>query len=212
MIRGLGVVAAVVAIAQPPRSLAQSTPVHGPEFEVASVRPIVPPAGRSNPCNIGTKPLNLATRISGNRFTLRSETLGGLIRDAYNLRDDQFTGLPDWADCKDQYEITAKTPGEETPTTEPVRLMLQALLADRFQLRVHHESKNLTVYELTVAKDGPKVKLVSERTVEGNFVNPWGLMTLLIEGNLDYPLVDKTGLKGFFPTTSNGITPDCWKR
>ena len=87
-------------------------------FEVASVRLIVPPAGRPNPCIIDSKPLNLSTRISGNRFRLRNTTLAGLIRDAYNVRDDQFSGLPGWADCTDQYEIVAKAPGEETPAPD----------------------------------------------------------------------------------------------
>jgi hypothetical protein len=76
-------------------------------------------------------------------------------------------------------------------------LMLQALLADRFHLRLRHETRKLTVYELTVAKDGPKVKLTAERTT-GNGIDQWGLIPMMIELNLDYPLVDKTGLKGFF--------------
>ena len=117
------------------------------EFEVASVRPIVPPSGGGNPCNVNSKPLNLSRNISGNRFTMARTTLAGLIRDTYNVRDDQFTGLPGWATCTDQYEINAKAPGEAIPSPEQVQLMLQALLADRFQLRLHHDTKNLTVYE-----------------------------------------------------------------
>ncbi len=76
--------------------------------------------------------------------------------------------------------------------------MLQALLADRFQLRLHHDTKNLTVYELTIAKSGAKLKLFPDRTVEHG--NAWELVLGLIEFNLDYPLVDKTGLAGFFDT------------
>ncbi len=190
-----GIAGIVISLVAQGKMGAQAT--RGPEFEVASVRPIVPPQGRSNPCNIGTKPLNLAPRISGNRFTQRGQTLAGLIRDAYAVRDDQIGGLPDWTDCTDQYEITAKSPGEETPAVDQVRLMLQALLADRFHLRVRHETRKLTVYELTVAKDGPKVKLTAERTT-GNAFNQWGVIPMMIEVYLDYPLMDKTGLKGFF--------------
>lgn len=167
-------------------------------FEVASVRLIVPPAGRPNPCIIDSKPLNLSTRISGNRFRLRNTTLAGLIRDAYNVRDDQFSGLPGWADCTDQYEIVAKAPGEETPAPDQVHLMLQALLADRFHLKFHHETRNLTVYELTIAKSGAKLKLLPDRTAEHR--NAWEMVPMLIQSNLDYPLVDRTGLTGFFDT------------
>jgi uncharacterized protein (TIGR03435 family) len=199
---GAARIAAVLAIV-PPMCLAQSTPQPSmpgaePEFEVASVRAIVPPEGRSNPCDINSKPVNLAVRISGNRFTLRGATLAGLIRDAYNLRDDQFTGLPDWADCQDLYEIVAKAPGKEPPSPGQLRLMLQALLAERFQLKLRHESRKLTVYELTTAPGGLTLKLVPDRTTEGKYVNQWGLLTTLIEFHLDYPLVDKTGLTGFF--------------
>jgi uncharacterized protein (TIGR03435 family) len=181
----------VIAMVHPAGCWGQS-----PQFEVASVRQIKPPAGRNNPCDLTSKPLNLAVRISGNRLTLRSTTLGGLILDAYNVRDDQFTGLPGWADCKDQYEIIANAAGEGTPTQDQVQLMLQALLTDRFQLKLHHETKNLPVYELTIAKSGLKLKPTPERTT-GNHIDQWGIVRMLIEGYLDYPIVDKTGLTGF---------------
>jgi bla regulator protein blaR1 len=196
LIRSLSLSAAATLSVIPSASSAQSTPSLGPQFEVASVRPIQPPNGKSNPCNVTSKPLNLAIRTSGSKLTLRNETLAGLIRDAYNLRDDQFTGVPAWADCRDLYEIAAKAPGEGTPTPDQLRLMLQTLLADRFQLKLRHETRNLPVYELTVAKDGLKLKLTPERTT-GNQVDQWGIIPLLIEGYLDYPIVDKTGLTGF---------------
>jgi hypothetical protein len=195
------VILAVIAVAQPPRGWAQSVPSAKPEFELVSVRPIKPPEGKSsNPCNLNSTPSNLSKLSVGNRFTLRNETLGGLIRDAYNVRDDQYTGLPGWADCRDQYEIKAKAAGDGTPTPDQVRLMLQAMLADRFHLKLHHETKNLAVYELTIAKSGFKEKLFPERTEE--YRNAWGLIPTLIETYLDYPLVDKTGLTGFFDTRS----------
>jgi len=136
---GVAGIAAVVAIAQPPGSWAQSAPGTRPEFEVASIRAITEPGDL-----IQSNPGKLLGNISGNRFTMRIATVPSLIMDAYNVRVDQFTGLPNWASDSNMYEISAKTPGEGTATPDQVRLMLQALLADRFQLKLHHEVKNLT--------------------------------------------------------------------
>jgi bla regulator protein BlaR1 len=125
-------------------------------------------------------------------------TVPSLIMDAYNVRPDQFTGLPDWANDSDKYQINAKAEGEQTLTPDQARLMLQTLLADRFQLRLHHETRNLPVYELTIAKSGLKLKLTPERTADSQ-TDQWWLI-LMIEAYLDYPVVDKTGLTGFIPS------------
>ena len=175
------------------RSTSQKT-----EFEVASVRPIPKPDDGRSPCYIQSKPVDLSLRISGNNLRLRITTIASLIMDAYDVREDQFAGLPAWADCSDQYEINAEAAGGEPATQDRVRLMLQTLLTERFQLRLHHEKKNLTVYELTIGKSGAKLELFPDRTAEHR--NAWGLVPALIGGNLDYPLVDKTGLTGYFDT------------
>lgn len=114
--------------------------------------------------------------------------------DAYNLREDEFTGLPAWADCHERYEIQAKM-GAPDASEDQLRLMLQTLLADRFQLRVHRESKRLPVYELSIGKGGLKPR-VSPDKAEG-YNTPWSLIPRLIEGFLDYPLIDKTGIRGY---------------
>lgn len=127
-------------------------------------------------------------------MTIRNSTLAGLIREAYYVRDDQYSGLPGWASCTDQYEIEATAEGSLSPDT--AQLMLQALLQSRFHLIAHHETKMITVYELQIAKDGFKLKLYPERSKEHG--NLWTIQRKLIELHLDYPLVDKTGLSGFF--------------
>jgi hypothetical protein len=121
------------------------------------------------------------------------ETLKGLMLDAYNVREDQLAGIPDWADDTLQYEIVAKAPGLVNP--EQVRLMLQSLLADRFQLRLRHEQKNLTVYEMTIAKSGLQRELFPEGAPGRH--DSWAMVPMLIEFFLDYPIVDKTGLTGY---------------
>jgi hypothetical protein len=187
---GAAAIVAVVAIAQPQR---------GPEFEVASIRPAERPDGRIMQY-FQSNPIDLSARTSGTRFTLRVTTLAGLIMDAYSVSDYQFTGLPDWANDSNVYEINAKAPGEQPPTPAQIRLMLQSMLADRFQLKLHHKTKNLTLYELAASKDGPKLELVPERTAESH--DSWAIVPALIATYLDYPLVDKTGLTGFIPTKS----------
>jgi hypothetical protein len=107
---GIAAVTLIALIAQPPASWAQSPPGAGLEFEVASVRPIT-----ERGTLIQSKPGKLIANISGNRFTMRMATVPSLIMDAYNVRADQFTGLPDWATDSDKYQINAKTEGDASP-------------------------------------------------------------------------------------------------
>jgi uncharacterized protein (TIGR03435 family) len=81
-------------------------------------------------------------------------TLNMLLKRAYDIGSEQISG-PAWLDSE-RYDITATVaPGT---TLEQFRLMLQNLLAERFELRQHRESKTLAVYLLTVAKNGPKLE------------------------------------------------------
>jgi uncharacterized protein (TIGR03435 family) len=117
-----------------------------PEFEVASVKQLdqsVPP-GRPDLSFVGTsgKPAGIA----GNRVTLTG-TLHTIIATAYGIKTYQIAGAPPWANTL-RYTITAKTPGDTVPTQEQVRPMLQSLLADRFQLKLHSDTKELPVYHL----------------------------------------------------------------
>jgi uncharacterized protein (TIGR03435 family) len=122
-----------------------------PEFEVASVKPAAPPAGRGGLMNIlrGGPGTSDPGRIAYSNWTLKS-----LVMRAYSLRPDQFDG-PDWLNSV-KFDITATIP--EGATSDDVKRMLQGLLAERFHLTVHHESRELPIYELTVAKSGPKMK------------------------------------------------------
>jgi uncharacterized protein (TIGR03435 family) len=101
--------------------------------------------------------------LAGNRFT-EVASLIDLIMDAYSVKRFQVSGLPNWGDSgRDIYDIAAvvpqgKPPEGGTPTLDQARRMLQTLLADRFQLKLHHETKELPVYALVVAKNGPKLK------------------------------------------------------
>lgn len=113
------------------------------EFEVASVRPTQPGAHGSS------------LRAEHGRLTASNCSLRWLIRAAYQVRDYQLIGGPDWLDSKN-FDIIAKTPGD--PRFEDMMQMLQSLLVDRFHLAVHRDSKLVTGYVLVVAKGGAKLR------------------------------------------------------
>ena len=77
------------------------------------------------------------------------------MQNAYSLQDFQISGGPGWIQS-DGYNIDAKGNGKPASRAQ-ILLMLRSLLEDRFQLKVHRETKELPVYALTVAKNGPKL-------------------------------------------------------
>src|ERR1017187_9580473 len=114
-------------------------------FEVASVKPVEPsPDGR------------VIRRLGGDpgMVDYKNFTLKILLARAYGLKDYEITG-PDWLDTEG-YDVLAKVPAGVPQDQIPA--MLQALLADRFQIKFHKETKTLPVYVLAVAKGGPKLK------------------------------------------------------
>jgi uncharacterized protein (TIGR03435 family) len=128
-----------------------------PAFEVASVKPS---SERDQVIGLCTYP--------GGRITVTNYTLKMLIHDAYNLEDHQIPGGPHWAG-EDRYNIEAKPPATsdashwvpesfKTPPNPEQRQMLQTLLAGRFQLQAHTETKQESVYALVVSKGGAKLK------------------------------------------------------
>jgi uncharacterized protein (TIGR03435 family) len=135
-------------------------------FEVASIKPSVPDDSGTLVLNTGGEGLNVT-----------NSTVRNLITFAYDIRGDQISGGPGWLGT-DRYDIVAKTaPGEaafgatepksmtesqRSKNSERVRERLRTLLAERFGLVVHQESKDVAVLLLTVAKGGPKMKAASE--------------------------------------------------
>ena len=99
---------------------------------------------------------------SPGRFTVMNLPVASMIRYAYRLRDYQLLNTPNWASTIN-YDVIATYPeGRAAPSDDQVRQMVQALLADRFGLRVHGETRQLPVYELRVARTdgtlGPQMK------------------------------------------------------
>ena len=116
----------------------------GPTFEVASIRPANGQTGELS--------VTLGIRIDGAQIHGQM-ALKDYIRIASRLKDYQTSG-PDWLGSE-RFDIIAKIP--EGASTLQIPEMLQALLAERFQLKTHREKKEFPVYALEVAKGGIKI-------------------------------------------------------
>jgi uncharacterized protein (TIGR03435 family) len=133
-----------------------------PSFEVASVK--MAEEGSGPPMFPGM-PEDSRSHFQGGpgskspeRITYASVTLKMLMQRAYNVLREQVAG-PDWI-TKQKYTVEAKlAPGT---TMEQFRLMLQGLLNERFQIRMHRETRAVRVYHLVVAKGGPKLAVAEE--------------------------------------------------
>lgn len=115
-------------------------------FEVASIKPS---EGDGHMVRIQTSP--------GGRYTASGVTLKMLIQQAYDVKDFQITGGPAWMSTM-AFDIVAKAENPEV-SRDQIRLMMQSLLADRFQLKFHRETRELPVYALVVGKNGHKLQL-----------------------------------------------------
>jgi len=95
---------------------------------------------------------------------------------AFGPANGALPGLPGWAQT-DRFDMEARPEPGFRPTQDQAREMLQALLEERFALKVHKETKDGPVYDLVVAKDGPKMKLSADQTpiqIGGPGPNPGG--------------------------------------
>lgn len=208
---------------------AQTTPPLS--FEVATVKPLDP-----------KNPHPPSVNISGDRFSATGMSLRELIKISYDLNygaEQQVSGGPAWAGSA-RFDIEATEDpalGEKLPKLSSdergkiLREMLRGLLAERFKLQIHHESAELSVYELVTAKSGSKLMPAVARTpspdqagstkprswirfagkglLEGNDADAATLVTALsmqpeIGGRL---VIDRTGLAGKYDFTLKW-TPD----
>jgi uncharacterized protein (TIGR03435 family) len=171
----------------------------GASFEVASIK------FHPEPITLSSDPFARGRRVTGTASTLLD-----LITTAYGVRSDQISGGPNWA-SSDHYDIAATAEGEGTLTKEQFRQMLQTLLADRFHLRIHRETREVAAYALIIGKNGHKLK---ESTADASGKNRvWGNGTTMhmeatrgtmerlasqLAGTARRPVVDKTGLTGYY--------------
>jgi uncharacterized protein (TIGR03435 family) len=176
---------------------AQNTP---PAFEVASIKP----ASSGRP--------GMSIQTDPGRFKAINATVSFLIQYAYNIRDFQLSGGPAWMGS-DTFDVDATA---ENADYRQFPVMVRSLLADRFQLKFHQETRTLPVYDLVVAKDGPKFKPAPEtatdstRRSSGQITMSKGTVAALasaLSNILGRKVIDKTGLTGDYDMTLKW-TPD----
>ena len=150
---------------------------------------------------------------------MRNIRLSSCLKWAYGVQDSQIAG-PDWVGIE-RYDIVAMAPGPAKE--ENLKVMMRSLLADRFKLALHHGSKEIGIYGLVVAKNGPKFRESKEdgrsnitRTAVGVTAEKISMPEFadLLSGQLATPVSDMTGLTGRFDLAfdlrqyvANAITP-----
>jgi uncharacterized protein (TIGR03435 family) len=179
------------------------------EFELASIR-------SADPMGRGQFQIH-----PGGTLDFRAVSLRLMILWAYDIRDFQLSGGPAWT-ANDRYDVMAKTAKnglesetaskatateDGTPATDPIRFRLQALLADRFHLKLHREIKLLSAYALVVGKNGPKLK-ENDAPLRGWM--QWGngrlkgthvdmrFLCVHLSRQVDRTVIDETGLNGSY--------------
>jgi uncharacterized protein (TIGR03435 family) len=178
------------------------------EFEAASVKRSAPPAndrvligGRGGPGS-----------ADPGRVVYSFMPLKSLLAIAYGVKPYQISG-PGWLDIE-RYDIVATIPDGTNKQQFP--FMLQNLLTERFGIALHHEMRELPLYELSVAKNVPKLKAPADPNAppgtERMTLTPNGFHLVgsaetvsalagILENQLGSPVVDKTGLSGTFDYT-----------
>jgi uncharacterized protein (TIGR03435 family) len=220
-------IAALFGIGNTLNIQAQSTT--SPAFEVASVKP--------------NKSGDLRNRqmqsLPGGRLVIKNIPLRMIVARAYNVPPFnapwRLAGGPEWINSEN-FDIEATAAAGVIPAgmpeklrNEKINLMLQSLLADRFKLALHRETKELPVYALTIAKNGPKLQKpkIEEKDCpevstpaafchmlnggQGNGAHGKSIdmaeFTAFVEAFSDRPVIDKTGFTGLFDIDTEGWVP-----
>jgi uncharacterized protein (TIGR03435 family) len=181
-----------------------------PEFEVASIKP-----NHSGNFSGGVNPISFTP---GGRFTATNVTLVDLIVRIYPTRRIQMQGGPGWIDS-DRFDLLAKAPdGRRDMQYQDYVPMVQMLLEKRFALKMHRERKEAQVMALVAGKDPHHLRTSSPDETTGVDQGDRGALTFrhmsitglvnTLSNMLHMPVVDRTGLKGFFTFTLDPAPTD----
>lgn len=185
----------IVLVAGLVQAGARSQPSAQPEFDVVSIRP-------SSFTSSGA--VRIGAQSNPGTVTLTGIKPKDLIARAYSLKPYQIVGR-NWLD-EEHYDIVAKS-GQRVSDSEQ-RLMLQSMLASRFELTARLETKELPCYELAVSKGGLKMPPVAAddtgpryypapTAIRGKAISMARLADLLA-AKTDGPVLDRTGVSGVF--------------
>ena len=215
----------LLALIQLPR--AQPAPDEA-AFDVAVIRPT------TTRDVMGSSHSHIWSAPTDSHLKAQNVTTLMLIQNAFNVPEMRIEGGPPWINTK-KFDLEAesgpaldeklrKLPSDQA--REQKRRMLQALLADRFALKVHEETRTLPIYTLVVAKGGPKFQPSQKdgTTINSNGNN--GNVTMTVQGSdhtlrllaeqlsrsIERIVVDKTGLDGRFDLTLKWVSDDITAR
>jgi len=219
--------AAPAATAAPPAKDASAAPL---AFEVVSIKPD----------KSGGMTMTMRFMLPPDGITVTNLPLFDLMRQAFGVSEDRLLGAPGWTDTE-RFDIEAKVAPEDAPKLKDLKTaerlaMLVPVFEDRFGLKFHHETRNLTQYVLVIAKGGLKMKEAAPGETYPNGMHPpsggsgAGMMRMQpgelsaqavsmqilvrqLSFNLGSTVVDQTGLTGKYdfdlkwtPEVSSGIT------
>ncbi|MGA7340883.1 MAG: TIGR03435 family protein [Terracidiphilus sp.] len=198
--------ALLACLALPASAAAQATAA-APAFDVASVKASRQMLGPDYNNQLSYSPIGI---------TARNATLKRLVAEAYRVQLDQVAG-PGWLD-RDEYDIDARA--AEGATRGQMAAMLRSLLAERFSLAEHSESRQMRVYALVAGKSGPRIQpmkdgeaakaqpgfhfhgdlhqLADLLTVQLSIPAPENPREPVRAGGPQIPVLDETGLAGIF--------------
>ncbi len=204
-----------------------AAPADLPKYDVASIKP-----GSSDP---GPSFL----RFNPDGTSIHNMPLQFLLRAAFGVENDRLVGAPSWV-ASNRYDIEAKVAPEDAPKLDKLkaedrRAMLIPLLVERFNLKYHHDTRELPMYALVVAKGGPKLKASTPKAADEPPGSPFAgtppkgidargrmmmspgriesqdttldMLAHLLAPQLGRTVVDKTGLTGRYDYTLQW-TPD----
>jgi uncharacterized protein (TIGR03435 family) len=184
-------------IPTPPPRLPPMAADADPSFEVATIKP-------SQPDRPGK-----GFGVQGSHFRTINTTLADLIKFSYGVQDKQILGAPSWVES-DKWDIEAQPDVPGAPNKKQVSVMVQKLLADRFQLKFHKDTKELPAYVLSAVKTGQKMtKGDQDSALPALFFTNLSPVTLTVRNAtmddvcqlfqsavMDRPVVDQTAIAG----------------
>lgn len=181
-----------------------------PSFEVATIKP-----------STSLKP-DGNFRIGEHRIYVENQTIDSLISFAFGIHHKQITGAPAWLGTN-RYDIVGQADVEGVPNLQQIQGMLRKLLEDRLQFKFHREKREISSYQVVIAKGGPRL-IRSEDSPTGlptqtgghsgdglsrTFTNnSMADFALGMQTFVDRPVVDRTGLPGRYNFTLNWAPDD----
>lgn len=188
-------------------------PAAHPKYEVATIKQVEPDANSSG------------FTVDGKDAYVRNKSMSDIVAWAFNVHKKQIVNMPDWFDSE-RFDIrgVADTPG--SPSWPQFQEMLRALLQERLNLRMHHETRDLSRFVMRVGRGGVKLSPTtykgkngidhSDQTGNGSAgKQEWKMRNNsmdefagFLRGFLDRPVVNETGVKGKYDFSLNWARED----